>query len=489
MENKRTFKVLLIFISVYMVLSWIIVSGSFANGEFASKGFNQIGLLDFFSAPVQLFNYFVVTVTKNIDGYVNQVSYGNIIIAFICIGIFYGVINKTGVYSRLIEDIKNKVKPKKDLFLIIISCMYCIFSALTGLNLIMFLFFPAISAILSKLKYNKKIIFIATIGSMLLGGLGSILNPTINGLNKVMFGLRLDNNIATRIIYLVMLLIVLIAYLLLSKNKEVDVEEKIPFIKEEIKKKNIKGKKVKKQKSYWPIIITAGVVSFILFACMYNWYYTFDSTVITDAYNKVMSSNISNYTFMKNIFGMSESFGYWTGFTMSVLLLVASLIIGFMYSLKLEEILEGAKDGVIEMIPTSFYSIISLTIIVLSLSNNNSFLYSIINNIFKIKNLGVGVLSSAFIHNFFINDYFALTSSLSAPLTTLYGTEKIGVTLFTAQIGHGLASFVTPFNVFLIAGLSFLKISYTDWLKYIWKFLIIIFTLSLIVLFITLSVV
>ena len=87
MENKKTLKVILITLTVYMLLSWFIVSGYFSDGKFTSTGFNQFGLLDFFLAPFSLFNYYVVSMTKRIDSYVNQVAYGNMILAFISIGI------------------------------------------------------------------------------------------------------------------------------------------------------------------------------------------------------------------------------------------------------------------------------------------------------------------------------------------------------------------------------------------------------------------
>lgn len=141
MKNKKTLKVLLLCICIYMLLSWFIVSGNFSNGDFASSGFNQFGLFDFLVAPFQLFNYFVVTMTKNIDGYVNQIGYGNVVIAFISIGILYGVLNKTGAYYKLVIDLKKKLKPKKDCFLLMIATIYCTISALSGLNLFCLCFF------------------------------------------------------------------------------------------------------------------------------------------------------------------------------------------------------------------------------------------------------------------------------------------------------------------------------------------------------------
>ena len=83
MENKKTFKVILITLLVYMLLSWVITAGAFGDEGFVSSGFNQFGIFDFFLAPINLFNYFVSSMTMNIDGYVNSFGYGNIVLAFI----------------------------------------------------------------------------------------------------------------------------------------------------------------------------------------------------------------------------------------------------------------------------------------------------------------------------------------------------------------------------------------------------------------------
>ena len=112
----------------------------------------------------------------------------------------------------------------------------------------------------------------------------------------------------------------------------------------------------------------------------------------------------------------------------------------------------------------------------------NSFIYSLINRLVSIKNQTVGVFTSSILHNLFINDYFALLTSLGNTFNKVYGTENLNMTLLLTQLGHGLASIVTPFNVYLIAGLSYLNVSYTGWLKHIWKLLLIIIVLIIIVL-------
>lgn len=158
------------------------------------------------------------------------------------------------------------------------------------------MFFPFVATILSKLKFNKMTTFTATIGAMLIGQIGSLYNPTINGLNRIMFQAELNSNMVSRLILFLMLLIILLAFLYLNRNKYVKKEEEILLF--ETDEKN--------NRSYIPIIITTLLTTIILFVCMYNWYYMFNTTSVTEAYNSIMSAEIKGYNFMKNIFGISE---------------------------------------------------------------------------------------------------------------------------------------------------------------------------------------
>ena len=110
MENKKTLKVLLISLCIYILLSWIIVSGSYVTGSFSSDGHNPIGLLDIILAPIMLFNQFATTIVPKADNTYMYFGYGNIILAFITIGMLYGVLNKTGAYHRLVDNMSKKMK-------------------------------------------------------------------------------------------------------------------------------------------------------------------------------------------------------------------------------------------------------------------------------------------------------------------------------------------------------------------------------------------
>lgn len=477
MENRKTLKVMMIGLGIYMLLSWIIVAGSFANGNYSSAGFNQFGLFDFLLAPINVFNSFVTSLSQDIDGYVRQFSYGNIIVAFISIAIYYGVLNQTDAYYNLVITTRNRFKNKRRALLIISALFYYLVSAFSGLFLILFLFYPFLCSVLTKLKFKKETIFFSTIGAMLIGQIGSIYNPSINGIARILFNTNINGYIVPRIILSIIMLLIVIAVILFKEDQDTDKVVSTILLEE-------KDSKTLKKQSYIPIIVITMISTIILFICMYNWYYMFDIKKITSTYNTITDFGIKKYKFMNNIFGISELFGYWTGFTMSGLLLLSSLVIKFLYRIKFNDMLDGCKKATRKFIPVVFYSLIALTIIVVSLNNSDSFVYSVINNIFKINNHIISLLLAGIFHNLFVNDYFALLSSLSGPIQSVFDIEKINLSLLITQVSHGISSLVTPFNIYLVAGLSYLNLSFKSWMKYIWKIVVLLLLLSLIVLFV-----
>ena len=106
------------------------------------------------------------------------------------------------------------------------------------------------------------------------------------------------------------------------------------------------------------------------------------------------------------------------------------------------------------------------------------------NNLFKIfdGNIIGSIFTTSFLHDIFVNDYFAYLSVVLEPMSSKI--TNMNLALIASQVGHGLASLITPFNFILITGLSYLKIPYTKWIKYILKVFILIVIILVILLII-----
>lgn len=472
MKKYDLLKIIGFVILLFVILTWIIPGGVYVSGQFVEKGYKPIGLFSIVLAPFHFFNWMFLNKQSLPDGGVELYSYCSIIFAFLSIGIFYKVINKTGAYGHLVEDIVKKLKNKRDSFLIYTTIFFVLFSSLTGLSLIAFLLIPFFITVLTKLKFSRITAFGSTILALLIGRIAAITSYDITGISNKIFGLTISSEIIAKIILLVILTGVLIFYIVFTKS-DANGKEEDPLY----------DGVVKKEKSYSPLLFLFSIAFIVLCICMYNWYYVFDKIAITEAYDDLMAVTVGSYPIAQNIFGTMEPFGYWTGFTMSGLLIILSLAISFIYSLKFEDMIDSVGSGIKAMSKTAIYIILAFIIMVFLSQSDSNILFTISNwlytNVTKAAVPLTALISG--VDGFFVNDFFLISSHIYfvAP-----ASGDLSLSILAAQVISGTMALITPTSIFLVAGLAYLDIPYKKWFSYIWKLLLIILAINILVLFI-----
>lgn len=469
MKKYNLLKIIGITLITFVFLSWIIPAGVFTNGIYTNNGYEPIGLFDIILAPLNFFNWTFVSKHALTDGNIEFYSYAGTILALLSIGVFYKVLNKTGAYGHLIEDIVKKFKTKKEEILIISIVFFTLFSAFSGLSLLAFLLVPFAITVLLKLDYSRITALAATVLSILVGRIVSITSTEITGINNMLFDFNIKTDLALKLILLIIFIVVLVVYILYSKSSKNEVEEDPLY-----------DGIIIKNKSYAPIIILFSLFFIVLFVCMFNWYYVFNITNVTEVYDNIMSTTIGGYPIASNLFGMMEPFGYWTGFTMSGLLIILSLVVSFIYSVSFDDIVGSIKEGTKKMAPVALYVILACSIMVILVNNNSNILFTIINFIYEnISKMAIPFTTLATgIYSFFVNDFFAISSPLSGILSTYFSGSELSIAVLSMQFIYGLVSILAPTSIFLIAGLSYLSIPYKKWLAYIWKLFLILLVIG-----------
>ncbi|GAB5457154.1 MAG: putative basic amino acid antiporter YfcC [Henriciella sp.] len=95
--------------------------------------------------------------------------------------------------------------------------------------------------------------------------------------------------------------------------------------------------------------------------------------------------------------------------------------------------------------------------------------------------VGVTMLISQSVINVFVTSgsgQAALTMPIMAPLADISGLSRQNAVL-AFQLGDGLTNMVTPLSPILIGCLGVAKLSWTTWIRFIWRFFIMMFAISL----------
>lgn len=540
--KRKILKVLGISFLIFVVLSWIIPTGTYSNGTLTTNDVDPVGIIDIFTQPVNAFITFSL--------------YG---VVFAVIGGFYGVMEKTGALDKVTDWLHIKFEKRTKLFLAITVIFFAVLSSVTGLILPLFLLVPLFAAVLFKMNYDKVTVLASTVGALLVGSIASTYGFNISGYTKNLLYLEdMNSEIWAKVILLVLLTAALVMVVLFTGRKKKEtaemavqaeapvtlepevekVQTKVSAKKEEkatvketkktttksakkteskttakttkktaskttgstrgrkpSKKTNTKAlaiahdvKKVseKKQVSGIPFVVILVLTMIVAILGMYNWYYAFGIDVFNNLYDNIMKVKIGDFPIFEHLFSGSSQFGYWSNVDFIALVIFASMLIAWLYKVKVNDYIEAFIGGVKKWLPTAIYAVLAsviFSVVYQALSSQTGTIVDTINaKIFELSD-GFNVVftgAASLIGSFFFNDLYYLLYDMSSFISG-YDATTLPIAGLLVQSVYGVAMLIFPTSVVLIAGLSLFNVSYKQWMKYIWKFALIAFLLVLLV--------
>ncbi len=441
MKKNSLLKSLLIMYVVVVFLSWIIPAASYTNGQFAEGSITPVGLINLFRIPVMTFQTFI-----------------QYTIVFLSIGILYGVLNKTGVYDNILKGIAKKCKGKEKVLLIIVSVLFALIGSLTGLSTFAFLLIPFVAALLLLTGFDKVSALCATVGALLVGEAASIFGFSGAGYIINIFGLKMFDEVITKVILFIILTGLYIFFIAKKSKVLAKKEENIPFLV--VDNKNSKKK--------LPLIIISVLFIVITLIGMYNWYYGFGIEVFNN-----LDTKIQGISWLSKVLNGITALGYWGNYEFAVAIVIVTFVIAWLYNIKLADIIDGVKKGFMEMLPIALYATICNVIFTVMLLSSSNMYATIVHSLGTVKstfNIPVASLISLSGSIFYNDFYYMLTNCTAffqgyeAAYYPILGVLVTGI--------HGIAMMVLPTSIVLVAGLKYFGISYTEWLKKIWKYVL-----------------
>ncbi len=216
MKKHNILKVILLSILVVVVCTWIFPQATYQY-QFQQGTRVQLGIFDLTTYTVEgLFRYF---------------SY--VLLFTLATGMFYGVSYRIPAYRNLLDKIVEKFKGKENIFLAVIMTLIAVIVSVSGLSFGMLFVFPLIISIVLLMGYNKLVAASVTVGSTIVGIMGTTLGVATTSYMNSILGIEFNSEIITKIILLVIGLVLLIYNVLLYakkvKNNTDKVTELVPI--------------------------------------------------------------------------------------------------------------------------------------------------------------------------------------------------------------------------------------------------------------------
>lgn len=450
------YTILFAIILVVAVLTWFVPAGQYdyVNPE-ASKKEPIPGT--YHTVP-QSPQGFKEVVTAPVNGFYDAVD---VALFVIVIGGFLGVVMKTGAIDAGIARVTRGLKGREKWMIPILMILFGLGGTSFGMAEETIAFYPLLLPIFIAAGYDS----ITAVGVILLGSgvgvLGSTVNPFATGVASGFAGISIGVGIGLRLAILGICMLAAILYVMryaegVKKNPSKSI---VNFQKEENEKH---------------FLHTAGSAEFpeltgrrkLILAL-------FSLTFIILVIGVIPFSDI-NITWIPTL-------EWWFG-ELTALFFVSAVIIGLTARLKEGELMETFVAGARDLLGVALIIGISRGITTIMNAGN---ITDTILNVGERALASTGGSSITFIvltYLFYIPMSFlipstsglaTLTMPIMAPLAAFAGVAShMVITAF--QSASGIVNLITPTSAVVMGGLAIARVSYEKWLRFVWKFLIIL---------------
>ena len=468
MKKHNTLKVVIITLLLFALLTWILPCATYQT-EYTELGRYQVGLFDILSYQSTVLGYF-----------------GYVALFVLVVGGFYGVLYKTGAYRRMLDSLVKKFKGKEVICLVVIMALFAFLTSFAGLQLALLMLFPFVISLVLMMGYNKSTAVAVTAGSVAVGLMGTTFSYNTTQVLQQYLSVELTDLIWAKIVLLV-LGVVLLALFTLKFGKKAStkkVDDKEEFIPEEVKSVKAKDKdKDKKHKvKVWPLVLILDLMLIVTILGFIPWNVAFGITLFDDITTAITEFELFGFPIFGKILGAISAFGYWTLVELVTLMLLAIIILKFVYKIKWDDVFDGFGKGVKKALVPALIVILIYTCLVLTTYDPYQLvIYKFILGLtkgFNIFTTGLVVVISSIFNG---DPLYAFYSVLPYFVSVVTDTNNYQLIAVIFQSLYGIVTLVAPTSIPLMVTLAYTNTSFKDWFKYIWKLLVALLVLAFIV--------
>ena len=514
MKRYSILKVILLVLLCVCVCTWIFSTIEY-NGELTKGSMNQVGFFDLFAYLVEVVRYFPYVALMTLS-----------------IGAFYGVAYRIPAYRELLDKLVKNFKGKENIFLVATIIIISGVVSITGMTFGILFVFPLIISLVLLMGYNKLVAASVTVGSYIVGLLGTTLATGTMYYANYILGTTYSNEMITKVILLVVGIVVLaynvIVYAKKVKNDtdrvlefvpagaslniiptvkpEIKKEEKVSkkdkdvSKKKEIKKETKVTKKVSTKSSIkkssktrasdltssdvkvvktprkvkvWPFVLVFDLAFIILVIATFDWAGILSAKWPVESLKAVKDFTVCGFEIFGKLLGSSfnKEFGLWDmNYQIPGFIILMTMLLGFIYGLKLDKFFEGMLDGIRRASKPVFYMMLAYLVLIVATYHPfqlhiTEFFLGFTKNLNVITMTIVAMFSSLFN----IESAYVAQSTLPYVTSVITDTTLYPIISVIFQAVYGLMMLVAPTSIILIGTLSYLDIPYLQWLKHIWK--------------------
>jgi len=229
--------------------------------------------------------------------------------------------------------------------------------------------------------------------------------------------------------------------------------------------------KPKKKAHVWPFVLVFDLALMLLAISTFDWAGVFKIDWFKTALTAVQEFEIFDFPIFAKLLGNVNEFGVWTmNYEMPTLIFLATCFLGFIYGLKFDDFIDGIVDGIKKAMKPAIYMFLTYLVLIIVTYNPfqlhfTKFFINLTDGLNVITMTVIAMLASIFN----IESVYVAQSTLPYVTSVITDTTLYPLLAVIFQSVYGLMMLIAPTSVILLGTLTYLDVSYTQWIKHIWK--------------------
>ena len=482
-KMPSAFTILFLIIIVVAVLTWIIPAGAYQYVDDAASSLEPIP--GTYESAAQNPQGFWEVLRAPIEGFFNAVD---IIVFILVIGGYLGLVTDTGAIDAGIGSIVKRFSGRETLMIPILMCVFALGGTIFGMWEETIAFYVLVIPVFVAAGFDSLTGFAVIALGAGVGCLGSTVNPFATGIASGFAGISIGEGILLRLVILAACLLLAIWYVMAyGKKVKEDPSKSLVYHMKESNEQHFLSQKTDgntrlsgKQKA---VLWIFGISFFIMVLGVIPWADKFGITIFED-FNSWLAGLPAVGTVLRNITPLGS---WWFG-DITILFLLASFICGLIWRWKEARFIELFINGAKDLLDVAL--IIGVTRGIAVIMNDGGMTATILHwGEESLKTMG-SVAFADLSYLFFLLLSFlvpstsglaALSMPIMAPIADFAGVGRdLVITAYASA--SGVVNLVTPTSGVLMGALAIARVSYGAYLKWIWKFLLLLFVLVLVIL-------
>ena len=426
LKAPNTYVIIAAIILLCAVMTWFIPGGQYVKAEDGSLSYESVD-----SVP-QTWQIF----TAVYHGFVKQAG---IIIFILVVGGAFWLLNATGAVEAGIKRFISKIGNRDKIVLAALTILFSLAGAVFGMSEETIPFVGIVVPLAVSMGYDAFMGMLVVYVASNVGFSSAFLNPFTVGIAQGMADLPLFSGMGYRLFCWGILTTLMVVFVIFYAHK---------VRKQPSNAEAIETEPLTKRQSWVLITLALTVVILIVGVTCLDWY-------------------------MPEITGLFLAMG-----------IICGIIAGFHSDRIVSELMAGAKDILSAALVVGFAS--GIIVILQDGKIIDSILHSMQEGLDGSGE--VGSLSAMYgiqaLINFVIPSATAKAAStipIMAPCSDMVGVSRQAMVL-AFQFGDGFTNMITPTSGVLVAALAMARIPYTEWVKWIWKMVLVLLILGLVLL-------